>query len=129
VPMWASVVSSRMAQLTSHRTRRRWSHAMSVSVTHEGVAPASLAQLPGRIWQLLPFSFLLFSFFLPSFSSIHWRPAPLAISSSLPKSEPLVREIDSMSWYPNHVGYICHLYHLILLYFEIFIWMNSCGRD
>jgi hypothetical protein len=43
------------------------------------------------------------------------------ISSSPSKSEPLVREIDFMSWYPNRVGYVCHFYRLILLYFEIFI--------
>jgi hypothetical protein len=55
--------------------------------------------------------------------------APLTISSSPSKSEPLVREIDYMSWYPNRVGYVCHLYRLIFLYFEIFVWMNSCGRD
>jgi hypothetical protein len=72
---------------------------------------------------------LPFSFFLPPFSSTHLAVAPLAILSSLPKSEPLVREIDSMSWYPNRVGYVCRLYRLILLYFDIFIWMNSCGRD
>jgi hypothetical protein len=29
-----------------------------------------------------------------------------------------VQEIDSMSWYPNRVGYIRRLYHLISLYLE-----------
>jgi hypothetical protein len=40
-----------------------------------------------------------------------------------------VSQIDSISWYFNRVGYVRHLYHLIFLYFEIFAWMNSCGRD
>jgi hypothetical protein len=74
-------------------------------------------------------SFFLLSFSLPSFSSTHLVVTPLSISSSPLKSESLVREIDSMSWYPNHIGYVCHLYRLVLLYSKIFIWMNSCGSD
>jgi hypothetical protein len=57
---------------------------MLVGVTHEGSPSLSLS------------SFLL-SFFLPSFSSIQLVAAPLAILSALPKSEPLVREIDSIN--------------------------------
>jgi hypothetical protein len=98
--------------------------------THEGVTPTTMARLTGRIWlPSLSLSFSSLSFFLSSVSSTHLAAAPLAILSSLPKSEPLVQEINSMSWYPNRVGYVCRLYRLILLYFEFFIWMNSCGRD
>jgi hypothetical protein len=57
---------------------------MSVGVTHEGSPSLSLS------------SFLI-SFFLPSFSSIQLVAAPLVILSALPKSEPLVREIDSIN--------------------------------
>jgi hypothetical protein len=67
--------------------------------------------------------------FLSSFILLYSPVSPLVILSSLPKFVPLVREIDFMSWYPNRVGYVYHLYHLILLFFEISIWMNSCVRD
>jgi hypothetical protein len=63
--------------------------------------------------------------FLSSFTSTHLSAASLTISSSLSKFKPLVWEIDSMSWYHNHVRYVCHLYHLILVYFKIFIWMQT----
>jgi hypothetical protein len=57
--------------------------------------------------------------------------APLTISSSLPKFEPLVREIDSMSWYPNRVGYIRRLYRLIYCILKFsFEWTHVVGiRD
>jgi hypothetical protein len=76
-----------------------------------------------------PLFLFLHPLFLSSFFSLYLAVAPLAIWTSPPKSKPVVQQIDSISWFSNHVGYICHLYHLILLYFEIFAWMNSCGRD
>jgi hypothetical protein len=112
-----SITPTAMAQLTclfyrtsikSRHVRRRdsrRSHANHHGVTHQqNMAP-------------LPFSFFLLSFSLPSFSSTHLVAAPLAISSSPPKSEPLMREIDSISWYPNRVGYICCLYRLNFVLF------------
>jgi hypothetical protein len=67
--------------------------------------------------------------FLSSFLSPHLVVVSLAILSSLPKSETVMREIDSMSWYPNYIGYVRRLYRLILLYFEIFVLMNLCGGN
>jgi hypothetical protein len=57
------------------------------------------------------------------FFSLHLAVAPLVIWSSLPKSESVVTQIDSMSWYFNRVGYARRLYRLIFL-FENFAWMN-----
>jgi hypothetical protein len=106
---WTSIESRHVGQRDSRRSQLPWCDS---SVEHGS-----------------PSSFFLLSFSLPSFFATHLVVAPLVILSSSPKSEPLVREIDSMSWYPNRVGYVCHLYRLILLYFKIFVWMNSCGRD
>jgi hypothetical protein len=58
------------------------------------------------------------------FCHIQLAAAPLVIWSSLSKSEPVVPQIDSMSWYSNRVGYVRRLYCLIFLYFENFAWMN-----
>jgi hypothetical protein len=103
--VWRDLVTSTaVAWLLPHPTERRCSRAISIGTTHEGVAPITLAQLSGRMRQPLPFFFFLSSFLL-----LYSLVAPLAILSSLPKSEPLVWEIDSMSWYPNRVGYVCCL--------------------
>jgi hypothetical protein len=60
--------------LTPHPIGHRMSHIMSVGVTYKEVAPIGLTRLPCRIRCILPSSFFLISFFLPSFSSIHqWR--------------------------------------------------------
>jgi hypothetical protein len=119
-----SVAPAGVAQLTDlfHRTlieshHVRWRESRRSHANHHGTTHRQ---------NMAP---LLLSFFLPSFSSTHLAAAPLAILSSLAKSEPLVREINSMSWYRNCIEYVCRLYRLILLYFEMFVWMNSCGRD
>jgi hypothetical protein len=88
------------------------SHTISIGVTptHNRATP--------------PFLFLL-SFLLPSpFFPLHLAATPLVIWSSLPKSEPVVPQMDSNSWYSNYVGYVRRIYRLIFLYFENFIWMN-----
>jgi hypothetical protein len=96
-------------------------------VTPEWVVPVRLAQLLCVIGHRTLFSFFL-SFFLPlpllSLRQLHWW-----FWSSIPYWKPVVPQINFMSWYPNHVGYVRHLYHLILLHFEIFTWMNSFVRD
>jgi hypothetical protein len=50
----------------SHRLGRSQSHTVSVGMTYEGVASTGLALLPSRLKSLLPFSFFLISFLLPS---------------------------------------------------------------
>jgi hypothetical protein len=75
-----------------------------------------LTKNPPPLFLFLPRLFTLWRF--------HWR-----FEISLSYSESLVSQINSMSWYLNHVGYARHLYRLILLYFKNFAWINSCGRD
>jgi hypothetical protein len=140
VPMWRHVGLSRVNPFGVTQSRwllwRDW-QAYSIDVYH--VVPCWMVWLTKESHQP-PWrdssaeygslsSFFLLSFSLPFFSSTHLAVAPLTISSSPRKSEPLVWEINYMSWYPNCDGYVCRLYRLILLYFEIFVWMNSCGRD
>jgi hypothetical protein len=100
--------------IQSHHVSRRDSRissAISISVT-----PAQ--NRAGPLFLFLP------PLFHSPFFSLHLAVAPLAIWSSLPKSEPMVPQIYCMSWYSNRVGYVRHLYCLIFLYFEIFAWMN-----
>jgi hypothetical protein len=68
-----------------------------------------------------PLTLSLSSSSLPSSSSsLHLAAAPWRFVISLPYLKRVLPQIDSMSWYPNRVGYIRRLYHLILLYFRNF---------
>jgi hypothetical protein len=58
--------------------------------------------------------------FSSTFFSLHLGTTLLMIWSALLKSETVVSQINSMSTYSNRIGYICHLYRLIFLYFKIF---------
>jgi hypothetical protein len=119
------VIPVRPARLMKELHRVHWCDSWACHI--EQVAPGRLAWLVCKIGHQPLFLFL--PLFLSSFSSLHIAAALLAILEFSPLWKPVVSQIDSMSWYPNRVGYVRCLYHLILLYFEKFAWMSSCGRD
>jgi hypothetical protein len=66
------------------------------------------------------------SFFLPPLFTLWWLHWWFGISLSY--LEPVTPQIDSMSWYPNHVGYVRHFYRFISLYFKILLeWTHVVG--
>jgi Zn-dependent protease len=109
--------------------RRLSSRAMLGGVTHEGVAPTTMVWLISKIWlPSLSLSSYSLSLFLPSplltLWRLHWRfrVLPQNLSPWCEKLTPLVGILIVLGIYV--VSTIS-----ILFYFEIFVWMNSCGRD
>jgi hypothetical protein len=122
---------TRLGSTVSHTLPCGWSHAARVTLSDMvWLNHASSFSMTGpprvpRPSLFLPplfLSFFLFPFF--TLRWLHWW-----FVTSLSYSKPVVPQIKFVSWYPNCVGHVRHLYCLILLYFENYVWMNSCGRD
>jgi hypothetical protein len=104
---------------------RQSSHARPVGVTHQEITPVCATRLShikstGTTGaDKMPPTLL----FLPSCGG----GSPVVLGFSRPMKS-VVAWIDSMSWYPYLIGYVCRRYQLIWLIFEIFVAINWCGR-